>query len=217
MSIRVLLADDHGVLRDSLRCLLETASGITVVGSAATGVEAVREVQRLCPDVVVMDISMPGLNGIEAARLIREKCPECRVVILSVFATSQYVFDALDAGAKGYVLKESAGREVIEAVTAAHEGHLFFSRKIEETVVNDYLSYRRDTLQKSPLERLTMRERQVLQLVVLGKSSSEIADTIHISSKTVDTYRSRLMQKLGVGDLAGLIKFAILHDLMPLD
>jgi DNA-binding NarL/FixJ family response regulator len=187
------------------------------VGNAATGVETVSEVLRLCPDVVVMDIGMPELNGIDATRLIREKCPECQIVILSVFASSQYIFDALDAGAKGYVLKESAGKEIIEAINAAYEERLYFSRKIANTVVDEYLAYRRDSGRKSPIDRLTMRERQILHLVVEGKSSTEIANMIHISSKTVDTYRSRIMQKLGVSDVPGLVKFAILHGLVVMD
>lgn len=217
MSIRVFLADDHAVLRDSLHVLLENAPNITVVGSAPDGIETVREVQRLRPHVVVMDIGMPELNGIEATRLIREKCPGTHVVILSVFATSQHVFDALQAGAEGYVFKESAGAEVVKAVQTVHGGQVYFCRKISRKVVEDYLMQGGEFRKKSPLESLSKRERQTLQLVVEGKTSGKIADFFCLSSKTVETYRSRLMRKLGVNDIPGLVKFAILHGLIPLE
>jgi len=217
VKIRVFLADDHAVLRDSLRMLLEAAPDVTVVGAASNGIETVREVQRLRPDVVVMDIGMPELNGIDATRQIRERCPGTHVVILSVFETSQHIFDALKAGAEGYLLKESAGDQVLKAIEAVCRGQVYFCPKIAKTVVQDYVKRGGEVPRKSPLESLSMRERQILQLVAEGKSSSEVADIVHLSSKTVETYRSRLMRKLGTNNITDLVKFAILHGLIPLE
>jgi DNA-binding NarL/FixJ family response regulator len=162
-----------------------------------------------------MDIAMPALNGIEAAQQVRDTCPNTEVVILSVHATTEHIYRALEAGAKGYLLKESAGQEVVDAVRAAHAGRRFLSQQITESVIDQYLRQRQDAPPKSPLERLSSREREILQLVVEGKSSAEIAKTLYLSPKTVETYRSRLMQKLGVGDLPGLVKFAIQNGLTP--
>ncbi|MBE9581274.1 MAG: response regulator transcription factor [Proteobacteria bacterium] len=213
MAIRVFLADDHAVVRDGLRFMLETQSDISVVGQAANGRQTVRQVQLLRPDVAVIDIAMPELNGIEATQQIREACPSTRVVILSMHATSEHIFQALRSGAQGYVLKESAGNEVIDAVRAVHAGRRYLSQRIAETLIDDYISCRKALPDRSPLERLSPREREILQLVAEGKSSAQIAETIYLSPKTVETYRSRLMQKLGVSDLPSLVKFAILHGL----
>jgi DNA-binding NarL/FixJ family response regulator len=214
MSITVFLADDHAVVRDGLRSLLEAQPDIRVVGDAANGREAVRQVVQLCPDVVVLDIAMPELNGIEAARGISRDCPSARTVILSMHSTAEHVFRALQAGARGYLLKESAGIEVVNAVRAVHAGRRYLSQKISDTLIDDYVRQRQP---ESPLSRLSRRERQVLQLVVEGQSSAEIAETLSLSPKTVETYRSRLMGKLGISDLPGLVKFAIQHGLTPLE
>ena len=215
MPLSVFLADDHTVVRDGLRLLLEAQGGITVVGDAADGRETVRQVKRLRPDVVVMDIAMPELNGIEAARQIRESCPATQVIILSMYADKEHISRALQAGAKGFVMKESAGKEVVEAVLTVRSGRHFLSRQISETMIDNYVHLRKTTQIKSPLEQLSPREREVLQLVVEGKSSAEIAEILHLSTKTVETYRSRLMQKLGISDLPSLVKFAIQHGLTP--
>lgn len=213
--ITVFLADDHGVVRDGLRSILEAQPDLSVVGTAGDGRLAVHQVQQLRPDVVVMDIAMPALNGIEATQRIRDTCPDTEVVILSVHATTEHIYRALEAGARGYLLKESAGQEVVDAVRAAHAGRRFLSQQITENVIDGYLRQRQDVPARSPLERLSPREREILQLVVEGKSSAEIAETLYLSPKTVETYRSRLMQKLGVGDLPGLVKFAIQNGLTP--
>lgn len=215
--IKVFLADDHAVLRDGLRYILEAQHDITVIGDAADGRTTVQQVKQLCPDVVVMDISMPNLNGIEATQYIREDCPSAKIVILSIHDTSEHIFRALQAGARGYVLKESAGKEVVAAVRTVYAGHRYLSQKITETVIDDYIRNGRPAQTKSPLESLSQREREVLQLVVEGKSSSEIAAMINLSPKTVETYRSRIMQKLGIHDLPGLVKFAIQHGLTPIE
>jgi DNA-binding NarL/FixJ family response regulator len=217
MSITVFLADDHAVVRDGLRFLLEAQHDIKVVGDAANGRDAVRQVAQLCPDVVIVDIAMPDLNGIEATRQIRETRPSAQVIILSMHSTTEHVFRALQAGARGYLLKESAGVEVINAVRAVHAGHRYLSEKISDQVVDDYLRQRDAVEATSPLARLSPREREVLQLVVEGKSSAEVADILFLSPNTIETYRSRLMQKLGISDLPGLVKFAIQHGLTPLE
>ena len=216
MSIAVFLADDHAVVRDGLRFLLEAQGDIEVVGDAADGRETVRRVGELCPDVVIMDVVMPELNGIEATKQITEVCPSARVIILSMHSTSEHIFRAFRAGAWGYLLKESAGSEVVSAVRAVQAGRRYLSDKIADTVLDDYMRWGEAVETKSPLERLSPREREILQLVVEGHSSAKIASILSISPKTVDTYRSRLMQKLGISDLPGLVKFAVQHGVTPL-
>jgi len=217
MSITVFLADDHAVVRDGLRFLLEAQQDIEVVGDAANGRDAVRQVAQLNPAVVILDIAMPELNGIEAAGQIRETCPSTQVIILSMYSTAEHVFRALQAGARGYLLKESAGIEVVNAVRAVHLGRRYLSQKISDQVIDDYVRQRGDAETESPLARLSPREREILQLVVEGQSSVEIAEVLFLSPKTVETYRSRLMQKLGINNLPGLVKFAIQHGLTPLE
>ena len=213
MNIHVLLADDHAVVRDGLRVILENQGDITVVGDVPDGRQAVQQVGKLRPDVVLMDIAMPELNGIDAAHEIRQVYPFAEVIILSMHATSEHIFRALRAGVQGYLLKNAAGKEVVDAVRAVHAGHRYLSQSIAETVIDEYLRVGQD---RSPLESLSSREREVLQLVAEGKSSAEVADILFLSAKTVETYRSRLMQKLGLDDLPSLIRFAIQHGLTPL-
>ncbi len=216
MKIRVFLADDHTVLRDGLCMLLEAQEDIVVVGGAGDGREAVLQIRELKPDVVIMDIVMPDLNGIEAARQISDASLDTRVIILSMHVTAEHVFRALWAGALGYVLKESAGSEVVKAVRAVSQGRRYLSPSVEEVLVEDYLHHREQAEAVSPLEKLSDREREVLQLVVEGKSTTDIAKILFLSPETVKTYRSRMMQKLNISDLPSLVKFAIQHDLTPL-
>ena len=211
MQITVLLADDHAVVREGLRVLLEQSADIRVVAEAANGREAVQLAQDLEPDVVLMDITMRELNGVDATRLVCEKCPATRVVMLSMHSNSEHVFRALEAGAKGFVLKESAGEEVAAAVRAVHSGQSYFSPAI--TALGSILQSRRG--RASPLDRLSARERQVLQLVAEGRTSAEIALIMNLSPKTIETYRVRLMKKLSVKNVAELIKFAVVHNLIP--
>lgn len=213
MTITVLIADDHAVVRDGLRLLLENQSDISVIGEVADGREAVDAVLRLKPDVVVMDLAMPHLNGADATALIVEKGESTRVVMLSMYSTAEHVFRALQAGALGYLRKESAGSEVVDAVRTVHAGRRYLSQKITESVVDDYI---RKRSVESPLESLSQREREILQLLVEGRSGVEISRLLNLSPKTVDTYRSRMMQKLGIGDLPGLVKFALQHGLTTL-
>ena len=213
MPITVFVADDHAVVREGLASLLAAQPDLRVVGTAADGRDTVRQIVNLQPEVVIMDIAMPQMNGIEAAREIRERAPRTRLIILSMHSSVEHVFHALEAGALGYVLKESAGKELIEAVRAVHAGRRYLSPRVAEMMAE--VVSRRST--DSPLNRLSGRERQILQLVAEGRSSAQIAATLHLSPKTVDTYRSRLMQKLHIGDVAGLVKFAIQHGLTPLE
>jgi DNA-binding NarL/FixJ family response regulator len=215
MSISVFIADDHAVVCEGLRLLLEAQADITVVGNAADGRQTVNQVLQLHPDVVIMDIAMPELNGIEAMVQIRQVCPYTQVVILSMYATNEHIFRALQAGAKGYVLKESVGTEVVAAVRAVSSGRSYLSKKINNFMIYNYINQRQVTELKSPIESLSVREREVLQLVVEGKSSAEIAGILSLSPKTVETYRSRLMQKLNINDIPSLVKFAIQHGLTP--
>ena len=213
MPITVFVADDHAIVREGLASLLAAQPDLSVIGTAADGRDALRQVAKLLPDVVIVDIAMPQMNGIEAAREIRGRVPRTRLVILSMHSSVEHVFHALEAGAAGYVLKESAGKEIIEAVRAVHAGRRYLSPRVAEMMAE--VVSRRST--DSPLNRLSGRERQILQLVAEGRSSAQIAATLHLSPKTVDTYRSRLMQKLHIGDVAGLVKFAIQHGLTPLE
>ena len=217
MKITVLLADDHTIVRDGLRYLLEAQPDIEVVGDAADGREAVKLATLLKPDIVIIDITMPELNGIEATYQIRQLCPSTRIIILSMHANTRHIARALEAGAQGYLIKESAGIEVVEAVRAVFAGHNYLSQTVSDTVVTDYVSQRRAMEYKSPLESLSAREREVLQLVVEGKSSAVIASILNLSPKTVESYRSRLMQKLDISDIPSLVKFAIQQGLTPLE
>jgi DNA-binding NarL/FixJ family response regulator len=216
MSIAVFIADDHTVVRDGLRLLIETQSDMKVVSEASNGREAARQVLRTSPDVVIMDLAMPELNGVEATRQIRQNCPATKVIILSMHSSSEHIFQALKAGAHGYLLKESAGMEVISAIRVVHSGKRYLSEKIGDQMIDEYIHNREIVETGSPLSKLSTREREILQLVVEGKSSADIGRTLFISPKTVETYRSRLMQKLGISDLAGLIRFAIQHGITTL-
>jgi len=210
VTIRILLADDHAIVRDGLRALLQADPGMEVVGSVADGVEAVTSVARLKPDVVVMDINMPGLNGIEATAQISKLRPAPRVLILSMHSSSEHVYRALHAGALGYVLKESAAVEVVEAVRAVAAGRRYLSGDVAEMVREADLTRAGG---RGPAEQLSARERQVLKLVVEGRGNKEIAQALSISVRTVETYRSRLMLKLALHDLPALVRFAQEHGL----
>jgi DNA-binding NarL/FixJ family response regulator len=213
MRTTVFVADDHAILRDGLATLLAAQPDMEMVGTAANGRQAIAEVIRLAPRVAIIDISMPELDGIEAARQILAANPDIHVMILSMHAGAQHVFHALEAGVRGYLLKESASREVIEAVRIVQAGRRYLSPRVAEIVAQGVT----DRSGVSPLSSLSQREREILKLVADGHSSSEIGTLLHLSPKTVDTYRSRMMQKLHVTDLAGVIKLAIQHGLTSLE
>ncbi len=213
MTISVFLADDHAIVREGLVTLLAAQADIEVVGTADNGRDALIQVAALQPDVVILDISMPGQDGIETTRQMLAKWSHMPVVILSMHSGAQHVFHALEAGARGYLLKESAAREIIEAVRVVQTGRRYLSPKVAE-IVAEGLSERNGT---SPLESLSRREREIIKLVADGHSSAAIGEMLHLSPKTVDSYRSRLMQKLHITELAGLIKFAIQYGLTSLE
>lgn len=217
MSITVFIADDHGVMRDGLRLLIETQPDMQVVGTASNGRKAVASITKLRPDVALLDITMPELNGIEAAWQIRQISPATQVIILSVHSSEEYISRAFEAGARGYVLKDSAGTEVINAVRVVSTGHRYLSMAISDKVIESYERHRQNEETSDVLQKLSPREREILQLVVEGKTSREIGHILSISSKTVDTYRSHLMEKLNITDLPSLVKFALQHGLTSLE
>jgi DNA-binding NarL/FixJ family response regulator len=213
MPIRVLIADDHAVVAEGLRHLVEAEKDIEVVACVGDGREAVQQSRDLQPDVVLMDLSMPELNGADATRAILERDPRCRVIVLSMYSQREYVRRALKAGAAGYVVKRSAAREVVEAIRAVHAGQRYLSPRVADVVLEDYT----DEKQDDPLARLSAREREVLQLLAEGRTGAQIAERLALSQKTVETYRARRVEKLGIRDLAGLVRFAIQKGLVSLD
>jgi len=215
--IRILLADDHQILREGLKYILDTQADMKVIGEASDGRQAVREAKKINPDVIIMDIAMPELNGIEAARQILALYPSIKIIILSMHYSTEHIYQALQAGAMGFVIKDAAGKELMQAVRAVYGGHRYLSEKVDEILIEDYVMQRRKIQPQSPLESLSPREREILQLVAEGKTSAAIAEILFISPKTVETYRSRLMHKLGLKDTAGLVKFAIAQGLTGVD
>ena len=212
MAIKILIADDHGVVAEGLKHLVEAQADMEVVACVGDGREAVQQSRDLQPDVVLMDLSMPELNGADATRAILQRDPRCRVIVLSMYSDREYVRRALKAGAAGYVVKRSAAKEVVEAIRAVHAGQRYLSPRVADVVINDYAEERDD-----PLARLSAREREVLQLLAEGRTSAEIAQRLSLSQKTVETYRARLVDKLGIRDVAGLVRFAIQRGLVSLD
>ncbi len=211
--IKILVVDDHGIVRDGLTVLLNARKDMRVVGAAADGKAAVQAAAKLIPDIVVMDLALPELSGIDATIQILAAQPRIRIVILSAWDTSEHVFRALRAGASGYVLKESAGTEIVQAVATVSKGKRYLSARLTGPLIDGLLANQNAA---SPIESLSPREREVLHLTVTGASSAEIGARLSLSSKTIDTYRSRVMGKLGVTDLAGLIRFAVAHEMAPL-
>nr|HID13528.1 response regulator transcription factor [Anaerolineae bacterium] len=209
MAVRVLLADDHALVRQGLRALLESKPGFTVVGEADDGREAVRLVEKLRPDVVVMDIGMPSLNGLEATAQIIGRGFETKVVILSMYTDEIYVHQALRAGASAYVLKRAVYNELQLAIEAAHRGEKYLSPGISEAVVETYLRAAPVGDRQRAYELLTPRQREVLQLIAEGRSRREIAEILCISPKTVARHRENLMTRLGFQDEVELVKFAL--------
>lgn len=220
--IRVLLADDHDIVREGLRALLELSGDIAVVGDACTGREAVAEAERLRPDVVLMDISMPELDGVEACVRIRQHTPEVHVLFLTMHEAEEYFFRALRAGAAGYVIKRTAAADLTAAVRAVARGEAFLSPNMTRALVADYTqrtakvgSGRRDaSTVGDTYETLTSREREVLQLVAEGATNQGIADQLQLSIKTVQSHRATVMEKLGLRDLPHLVRYAVRRGLV---
>jgi DNA-binding NarL/FixJ family response regulator len=216
MTVRVLLVDDHTMMRDGLRALLGTASDIEVVGEACEGRKALDLVRTLAPDVVVMDVGMPELNGVEATRRIRAEHERVHVVALSTHTDGRFVNQMLDAGASGYVVKVAAHDELLRAVRAASQGRIYLSPEIAGAVV-ERSTNPFPAAEVSAFSTLGAREREVLQLVAEGKTSAEVARGMHISIKTVETHRRNIVQKLGLHGTAELTKYAIREGLTSLE
>lgn len=214
MAIRVLIADDHGVVAEGLSHLVGAQEEMEVVGLAENGREAVRSAVQTNPDIVLMDHGMPVLNGTEATRLIRERCPDTRIIMLSMYSDAVHVYRALQAGATGYIIKRSVAKELVAAVWAVHRGGRYLSTHLADIVIDHAVHH---NAPDDPLERLSSRERQVLQLLAEGHSVSVIAAMLSLSPKTVETYRARMMEKLGIHELAGLVRFAIQQGVTLLD
>jgi DNA-binding NarL/FixJ family response regulator len=205
--IRVLLADDHTLVLAGIRGLLMNLAGVDVVGTAGDGHETLRLAEELRPDVVLLDIGMPGMNGLEVAERLKKLDPAIRVVILSMHLSEEYVLRALRAGAAGYLLKDSAVAELEVAVRAVARGETYLSPPVSKRVVDEYVSRTGGIV--DPLAALTPRQREILQLVAEGHTSKEIAQRLGVSYRTVETHRNQLMKRAGVTDLAGLVRFAV--------
>ena len=207
--IRILLADDHGIVRRGLHYMLERAPGMEVAGEAADGREAVKMAESLNPDVVVMDIAMPNLNGIEATAQIVKKNPKIGVIILSVHSDETYIARALSSGAKGFLLKDSAEADLIRAVHAVSEGRPFFSPAITQTLLEDYMRRLQQLNLQDSYDLLTDREKEILQLLAEGRSNKEVAALLELSLYTVETHRSNMMQKLNLHNTAEIVLYAV--------
>ena len=208
-TITVFLADDHTIVRQGLAKLLEAEPDIRVVGEAENGREAVRKVEELKPQVVIMDISMPLLNGIDATRQIRKSRPETRVIILSMHAHDRYITELFRLGASGYLLKDSTGTDIVKAIHAAADGDKYLSPSISRRVIDDYVTLKDKTSTEELYGSLSNREREVFQMIAEGRSTREISDTLCISPSTVKTHRAKIMEKLKMENLSQLVQFAI--------
>jgi two-component system, NarL family, response regulator NreC len=213
MTIRVLIADDHRVVAEGLRSLIEAQPDMEVVGLSVDGLDVVRRALEMQPDVIVMDGAMPLMNGTEAARTITERSPRIRVVMLSMHSNSVHVYRALQAGARGYVVKKSLASELVDAIRTVHSGRRYLSKPLDDELLERIVS----DVPEDPLSRLSARERQVLQMIAEGSSVVEIASTLSLSRKTVETYRERMLEKIGLDNLAALVKFAIQQGLVSLE
>ena len=214
-AIRILIADDHDLVRAGFRALLEKLDDCEVVAEADDGRQALRLVEQLRPDVVLMDVKMPSLNGLEATALITRDYPSVRVVMLSMYTTEEYVIQALRAGASGYLLKDAATAELRLAVQAAVQDEMYLSPSISKRVLQDYI--RLVGSGGGMLDALTARQREVLQLIAEGRTTKEIAQILHISVKTAESHRAQLMERLDIHDVPGLVRFAIRIGLVTLE
>ena len=216
MPIKVFVADDHKIFREGLKTLLEMKIGVEIVGEASDGREALREIIHLKPDIVIMDISMPNLNGIDATHQIVSANPNIKVMILSMHKDESFVKEALKAGAIGYMIKDGAFSELLDAIKTIMAGKIYLSPTLNEIIVKGFVDKLRVENLNS-LSVLTSREREVLQLIAEGKSTSQIGDIMCISIKTVETHRQNIMKKLNINTVAGLVKYAIQKGLVFLE
>jgi len=210
----VLVADDHPVVRKGLQSCLSRAGRIRLVGEAADGDEALRKARELKPDVVLMDISMPGMNGLTVTEMLRKELPDMKVLVLSVQRNKDSIFRVIQAGAHGYVSKEAPSEEVVRAIESVHGGEPFFSEEIARAALNEFI---KSGGKKEPFSQLTSREREVLVLIAEGQSNKEIADRLNIGVRTIETHRERIMRRLNIHSVAGLPKYAIANGLVTLE
>ena len=217
MMVRVVVADDHHLVRQGIRMLLETAEDIEVVGEAEDGIAACELAERLTPDIVVMDISMPRLNGTQATEQIRSRVSGAEVVVLSMHADESVVRQALRSGARAYVLKRAVSDELLLAIRSAHRGETYLSPPVAGAVLSGFLNRSDDDEDSGGLNRLTPRERQVLQLLAEGNTNAGIAEILVVAVKTVEKHRASIMSKLGIHDLAGLVRFSVRHGVVSVD
>ncbi len=212
---KVLLVDDHTIVRQGIKALLDTQEGIEVVGEAEDGREAIEKVKQMAPNVIVIDITMPNLNGIEATRQIKKINPEIKVLVLTVHDNEEYIHRILQAGASGYLLKESAVSDLVSAINAVEKDDIFLSPSISKVVVKDYIRHvETESGDFDSLNILTNREREVLQLIAEGHTNKEIARILKLSIKTIDVHRSHIMDKLNIHDITGLVKYSIRKGLI---
>ncbi len=206
-AVRVLLIEDHTLVRAGIRALLSSLPDVEVAGEAGDGRRGIAMVRKERPDVVLMDIAMPGLNGLQATARLSKDYPEVKVIMLSMYSSEEYVLQALRAGASGYLLKEAATAELKLALDAVVRGETYLSTAISRGAIDDYLG--RVEIGKDPLDKLTPRQREILQLMVEGNSTRKIAEILHVSAKTVETHRAQLQERLGIYDVPGLVRFAL--------
>jgi DNA-binding NarL/FixJ family response regulator len=216
MNIKVLLVDDHAIIREGLRSLLEKQPEMEVIADTDDGRKARELVRELSPNIVIMDITMPGLNGIEATRQITAEFPDVKVIALSIHSKRRYVADMLSAGATGYILKECLFDELVAAIKAVAAGGRYLSPRITDVVVSDYVK-RLSASDDSPFEALKAREREVLQLIAEGKSTKQIALELHVSTKTIEANRRQIMDKLNIHSIAELTKYAVREGLTTIE
>ncbi|RJQ39618.1 MAG: DNA-binding response regulator [Dehalococcoidia bacterium] len=214
--MKVFLADDHQVFREGIRLLLERVADIEVVGEADDGAQTVSRVGQLLPDVVLMDITMPGLNGLEATRQIKQSYPQVKVLILTMHETDQYLSEMLEVGVSGYVVKTTTSRELISAIRTVHQGDVYLYPSIARMLVGDYLQRVKSGEEKTSYDGLTPREREILRYIAEDLQNREIARRLGISVRTVQTHRTNLMEKLGAHDRTQLVKYAIQKGIIKL-
>jgi len=215
-NIKVVIADDHTILRQGIKSLLDSQEGIEVMGEAKDGREAIKIIEELLPDVILMDIAMPGLNGLEATRRIKKKFPKIKVLVLTMYTHEEYIFQILNAGADGYLVKETAFQDLISAINAVYKGEAFMSPSISKKVINTYMQRARGE-EDEVCDTLTTREREILQLIAEGNTNKKIAEALFISPKTVETHRTHIMDKLNIHDRIGLVKYAIRKGMVDVD
>jgi DNA-binding NarL/FixJ family response regulator len=215
--IKILLADDHTIVRKGIRSLLDEEAGLEVVGEAEDGRETLEKVEQLSPDIVLMDSTMPILNGLEATRQINKRFPQVKVLVLTMHTNEEYIYQFLQAGASGYIVKQAAPKELVSAIEAVHRGDYFLSPAIARMVVEEYVRQVKDTDPEDRYDQLTDREREVLQLIVEGFSNREIAEQLHISLKTAGVHRINLMHKLDIHNVTELTKYAIRKGIISLE